>query len=136
MGRGGTNNWDTAGVIAGRINRSVGRLGDTQRLCVLNLPDNNHGAYSYRNGFPEALDLFVPARVAVDDYSPPVKVLCYSRGHRGKNFVDNSDGGSIIGVFLSLCACRRIPYETCASRLFVCGGTLHLLRVRDGAPDG
>lgn len=53
-------NWKTAGKISKGVIDSAGRLGKADTLCILNIPDNIHGAYIYRNGLQEALRLFLP----------------------------------------------------------------------------
>lgn len=51
-------NWNTAGEICKNILNSLDMTEEANRLCIINLPDNIHGAYIYRNGIKEAVYLF------------------------------------------------------------------------------
>jgi len=51
-------NWRTAGSISKQILYSLKAIEGADRLFIINLPDNTHGAYIYRNGIREALSLF------------------------------------------------------------------------------
>lgn len=51
-------NWRTAGSISKQIVYSLNAIEEADRLFIINLPDNIHGAYIYRNGIREALNLF------------------------------------------------------------------------------
>ncbi len=53
-------NWNTAGNISKNVISSIQGIGNTNTLCIMNIPDNIRGAYIYRNGFREALYLFAP----------------------------------------------------------------------------
>ncbi len=51
-------NWREAGTISKDILYSLKTMERTERLFIINLPDHINGAYIYRNGIVEALNLF------------------------------------------------------------------------------
>jgi len=51
-------NWREAGTISKNILESIRRLGNADRLFIINLPDNLNGAFIYRNGIRDAIRLF------------------------------------------------------------------------------
>jgi hypothetical protein len=51
-------NWREAGIISKNILESIRRLGNADRLFIINLPDNLNGAFIYRNGIRDAIRLF------------------------------------------------------------------------------
>jgi hypothetical protein len=55
-------NWIIASKICKNIVDSVRQAGEADRLIIVNLPDNINGAYIFRNGFRQAIELFISPR--------------------------------------------------------------------------
>jgi len=66
-------NWKKAGEISKNIISSIKGVEKSDRLFIVNLPDNIKGAYIYRNGIREAIHLFVSP-----DKFKDIKVISYN----------------------------------------------------------
>ena len=66
-------NWRAAGELSNGIVDSIKGVEKSERLFIINLPDNIKGAYIYRNGIREAIHLFINP-----DKFKDIKVISYN----------------------------------------------------------
>jgi hypothetical protein len=96
-------NWETAGRISGNVLGSLEAAVPSGNAVVLNIPDSIRGAYIFRNGLPEAMELFAPVNRATirgplvyQALNRPTDRVLLARGN-GKYTLQLLDGGMWMG---------------------------------------